>query len=191
MRLIEDTPERRVFEQRGAETEDCRPPGSYNDEGVTIAVLAAVIGLVAASWSHSGFQQLQQGNIEDRMLLVTLISTLVFLSCVSGIVIFVWRRISSSRKRVIRYVFDLNKNTLSIEYDIDLTDSSVIISSNDYRSFVAKFAPPCYRLTLSGSYNYGIYSRDKPPPPEFIDALTMIGLKQVDKIPGRSAIEAE
>lgn len=181
MRLVEDLPTRRVFEERGREATDCIPEGTMgDDERVLVILLGVIITLIAADFAYDGFQRIQQGNVGDRGVLVTLISTLIFLACVLGGGTYFWRLRRRAVNRVRRYVFDLTAHTLCIDDTASPSMSQWTFSPEKYNTFVVEFVPSCYSVTLFGRFAFRIYSRSEPPLPEFIAALVSIGLHKSD-----------
>jgi hypothetical protein len=179
MRLVEDLPTRRVFEERGHGARPHNPPGTVHNEAANIGVLVGVIALVAASFSHGGLQTIQQGNTSGRVVLVTLISTVVFLVCVLSPVIYMWHLYTKAVIRIVQYIFDLSNNTLFI---VDTEAATTLVSSDKYPCFVVESTFASYRVILSGVNVNAIYESYGPPPAEFISALTAIGLRKVDKL---------
>jgi len=175
MRLIEDSPTRRIFEQRGKE---CVPPGP-DGERATIEAFLVVVAYVALSFTYTGYQLILQGSSNGRNALLTAGSTLILLGCVRHW----WRQWRRARNRVIRHVFDLSEKTLTIE-DSAYPNDNTVIAPKDSRGFVIESVPEGYAVTiLSGIYLRRPFLGLEPPSPEFIDALKMIGLQELDKLP--------
>jgi hypothetical protein len=182
MRLIEDSPTRRVFEERGDEARFCYPKGTMvHNETALILPLPFTIVVVVLTLIGPTVEKVVQGEkVSSGAGLVTLIGIIVVLACVVTTVVYLWRLYRKEQTRVIHYVFELRTKTLSIE-EIDASPRG-LISADKYHSFVIEFHPPCHSIRLSGAYGYEIYSRSIPPPAEFVDALKMIGLRQVEKL---------
>lgn len=179
MRLVEDSLRWRVFEERGYGARPNNPPGTVHNEAANIVVLLAVIALVAASFAHGGIQSIQQGNTSNGVLLVTLMSTLIFLVFVAAIVIYLGRLQRNTVSRTLEYIFDLSANALFI---VDTEAPTTLVCADKYPCFAVEFTPFSHRVILSGVNVNAIYESYGPPPPEFISALTAIGLRKVDKL---------
>jgi hypothetical protein len=181
MRRIEDLPTRYVFEEQGDEIRQCIPKGAmvHKEEAARVGLLA-FIALITALLAKGSLGRLLQGNTTNGEIGFALINSLIFLACVLGIVIYLWRLRRKARNQIRRYIFDLAENTLSIEENG--SPLWMVISPDKFPSFVVTFNPPCHGLILSGAFHYQIYGYSEPPPPEFISALTEIGLRKSDKL---------